>query len=91
MQCGTAPLALHKADFEDLANVCLNLHWNELYTGAGLSILSRKRTLEHIKKITGTVLVDHILSFYASFYEELQSVQHRTIFLILIVFSSAEC
>lgn len=31
MQRGTAPLALHEADFEDLANVCLNLHPNELY------------------------------------------------------------
>lgn len=44
MQRRTAPLALHDTDFEDLPNVCLNLHSNELHAIAGLSFLSRKIT-----------------------------------------------
>ena len=44
MQWGTAPLAPHEADFENLANVYWNLHPNELYATAGLSARTRKCT-----------------------------------------------
>lgn len=48
MQCGTAPLVLHEADFEGFASVCMNLHPDKLYMFmygmAGLSVLTLKCT-----------------------------------------------
>lgn len=90
MQCGTAPLALHEADFEDLAHVCLNLHRNELY----VSIFMYEMAPENVSR----PLENHPRYYWANSFIFLHFIlhsytlfRHCKILLLRAMAFSSEC